>query len=194
MNQNLNTVSTKINGKKTKISKPIIHNVVITADLQQKIPLHKFIDYSWGTYDFAIYGGRCGYVKTPNMKGRVTVFQSGKMISVGSRSNKEAINQINEAKFCLLHAKIINDLKLKTKIRNIVAVATISNNINLSKIMKLNKAIYDPGRFPGVILKSVRTIRYLIFSSGKVVIVGTKSKKELLEAVFELNQKLSKLV
>ncbi len=67
-----------------------VNNVVCTASLEQTVDVTRMADLSCGIYDQAIYGGRCGYVKMPDMKGRVTVFPSGKMISVGHTISKQS--------------------------------------------------------------------------------------------------------
>ncbi|MBI5378480.1 MAG: hypothetical protein HZA82_07650 [Thaumarchaeota archaeon] len=170
--------------------KLVIRNVIITSDLQQKIDVTKFTNHSWGTYDSNVYGGRCGYVKIPEMRGRVIIFPSGKMISVGANSVKKAISQLNEAKFYFVRAKLIDDVKLKTKIRNMVATTFFPLEGKFTKTVQLKNAIYEPEQFPGIILKSINSINYLIFNSGKIVITGAKSKNELSQARFEINKKL----
>ena len=67
-----------------------------TADLGQTVDITKFNHFSWGTYDLALYGGRCGYVKDDSMTGRVTVFYSGKMISTGAKSESESNEQLSK--------------------------------------------------------------------------------------------------
>ena len=62
-----------------------IRNVVTTADLVQDVDITKFVEFPWGIYDLTYYGGRCGYIKDKLIQGRVTVFKSGKIISVGAR-------------------------------------------------------------------------------------------------------------
>ena len=57
-----------------------ISNIVTTGNLKQKIIINKLNDFPWGLYDQATYNGNCGYVKTPEMKGRVIILDSGKMI------------------------------------------------------------------------------------------------------------------
>ena len=74
-----------------------IVNVVCTADLKQRIEIKKFNEFSWGIYDSEIYRGICGYVKSPEMQGKVTVFSSGKMISIGAKSIRSAKEQIFHA-------------------------------------------------------------------------------------------------
>lgn len=181
---------------KSAISKAsvIISNVVSTSDLHQNIDIEKFINFPWGIYDLEIYGGRCGYLKSPEMRGRVTIFPSGKMISVGAKSITKSLQQLNQAKFYLLREKLISDVKLKPKIQNIVATLSLDKKLKINQISsKLKGAIYEPERFPGIILKSMRSVSYLIFASGKVVISGAKSEEELSQAAFEIQHKLVSL-
>ena len=171
--------------------RPVISNIVSTSNLHHKVDIKKFVKFGWGTYDNAIYGGRCGYVKTPEMQGRVIVFPSGKMISVGAKSSRKSFEQLNQAKFCLLKEKLISDIRLKHKIQNIVGTLNLKNNLKINQIVtKLQGAIYEPEQFPGVILKSTRSLSYLIFASGKIVISGAKSENELMEASFEIQRKI----
>lgn len=171
-----------------------IVNVVSTSTLNQKVDIRKFIEFGWGIYDSEIYGGRCGYVKAPEMDGRVTVFPSGKMISVGGKSIKKSIEQLNYAKFYLVREKLIQDTTLRPKIQNIVATLVLPKLPSLAKIYdKLTGAIYEPDQFPGIILKSINSVSYLIFASGKIVIAGAKSNRELSLTAFEIQQKLGVL-
>lgn len=180
--------------KKLDEVRPIISNIVSTSNLHNKVDVKKFVKFGWGTYDDTIYGGRCGYVKTPEMQGRVIVFPSGKMISVGARSARKSFEQLNQAKFCLLRGKLIPDVRLEQKIQNIVGTLTLENNLRINRIVaKLQGAIYEPEQFPGIILKSVRSLSYLIFASGKIVISGAKSEEELMEASLEIQGKIKSL-
>ena len=64
------------------------------------------------------------------------------------------------------------------KITNITATAHISNNpLDLNKLAKnLWNCIYNPAKFNALILK--RNTTSLIFKTGKIVIVGSKSPEE----------------
>ena len=174
--------------------KPKITNVVCTGSLNQSVDIKTFNKFGWGIYDMAIYSGRCGYVKSPEMQGRVTVFPSGKMISVGAKSVKKAIEQLHQAKFYLMQVKLISDVQLHGKVHNVVGLLTLNNTLQINKIMpKLKGAIYEPEQFAGIILKSIKSVSYLIFASGKIVISGATSEEDLSRAAFEIQQKLSSL-
>jgi TATA-box binding protein (TBP) (component of TFIID and TFIIIB) len=58
-----------------------IENVVTTANLNKHVDIAKFIKDPWGMYDLEYYDGICGYVNDQMIRGRVTLFKSGKMIS-----------------------------------------------------------------------------------------------------------------
>jgi len=68
-----------------------IVNVVATASLDRRVDLeslresfpHKVV------HDLEIYGGRTAYFKSKKMQGKVSIFSSGKMISVGTKSQKK---------------------------------------------------------------------------------------------------------
>jgi len=118
-----------------------IVNVVTTADLKQKVNIEKLNDFAWGIYDQISYRGICGYIKTPDMKGRVTIFTSGKMISIGSNSIQDSIDKLNQAKFFLLKENLIHDIELKPILRNTITTMDFAKKLNLKKI------IYEFNRF-----------------------------------------------
>ena len=63
-----------------------IVNVVATADLAQRVDIQEIAEIPYTIHDSEIYGGRVTYLKTPQMYGKVTIFPSGKLISVGTKS------------------------------------------------------------------------------------------------------------
>ncbi|MDE1829227.1 MAG: hypothetical protein KGI25_02780 [Thaumarchaeota archaeon] len=162
--------------------------------MRQKVDLTKFLNFEWGIYDGEIYGGRCGYVKLPETKGKVTVFSSGKVISIGAKSTNDSFKQLNNAKFQLLQANLIFDVEIEPKIQNIVATLSLDHSLSINKMVReLRGAIYEPDQFPAVILKSVNKGSYLIFASGKIVISGCKSDDEIMQASFEIQQKIESI-
>jgi transcription initiation factor TFIID TATA-box-binding protein len=169
---------------KTLLPKEIkIRNVVTTADLKQKIDIEKLNDVPWGIYDQQMYHGICGYVKTPDMKGRVTVFSSGKMISIGSNTIEDSIDKLYQAKFYLQKGNFSKEVELYPTVRNTVAVMLFSSKLNLKKVsLDLPNSIYEPDIFPGLRYKIKDGLSILIFSSGKIIIVGGKSISDIKQA------------
>ena len=59
-----------------------IVNVVATTSVDQSLDFNELTKNKEIIYNSNAYGGKVAYLKTKNMKGKVSIFQSGKMISV----------------------------------------------------------------------------------------------------------------
>ena len=173
-----------------RTSKITIHNVVATATLDRPVDLeslHERFPHEI-VHDQEIYGGRTAYFKSKDMEGKVSIFRSGKMISIGTRSVEEAKQEL------ILVAKILNaSLKTEPKIQNIVATANCDFEVNLDKIASLKKmkVIYEPDQFPGAIIylplpENATVATILLFASGKLVCVGLKDPKDVHAAIEQL--------
>ena len=170
-----------------------IVNVVATADLKQPVNLKIISTLPHTIHDQEIYGGRVAYLKTPEMHGKVTIFPSGKLITVGTRSPQQAQEDIQTTGQILLSVDLIEPVELTTNIRNLVAVLTLQQTVDLEKLAQENNAIYEPEQFPGAIMKTTRPkATHLVFSSGKIVITGTRNTQELQEAAQEITEKILK--
>jgi transcription initiation factor TFIID TATA-box-binding protein len=169
----------------------MIRNVISTADLKQTVDAQKFINYSWGKYDVEYYGGRCGYVKDETISGRVTVFLSGKMISTGANSLTKSIKQLKRTRNLLVDNHFIKNVRLVPKIQNIVATANIGTRIDLNEVARrVPKITFEPEQFSGAILRTSQKQVCLIFSSGKIVIVGSTSEGQLSETTNKMKSML----
>ncbi|MFH0849299.1 MAG: TATA-box-binding protein [archaeon] len=79
-------------------------------------------------------------------------------------------------------------------IENVVASATLSQNIDLNSIVRAFPGVeYRPEQFPGLVyrLKKPKTAT-LIFSSGKMVCTGAKSERQAKKAVVKVVDELKK--
>lgn len=171
-----------------------IVNLVATADFKQPVELQEISTLEYMIYDQEIYGGRVAYLKTLDMHGKVTIFPSGKMISVGSRSPEQAQEDLDFTVKYLIRASIIEPVNIKAKIRNIVALLETQHIGYLEELAKTYGAMYEPEQFPSAILRLEDTnATYLIFSSGKIIISGTSSINELEKAVILIDTILSEL-
>jgi len=174
-----------------------IVNVVATTLLDRFVDLESLRELfpHEVIYDQEIYGGRVAYFKSKNMEGKVSIFWSGKMISVGTKSVEKAIQELEFV------TKSLNaSLKTKPKIQSIVATADLKTSIDLEGFLNQIKeekrfhAIYEPEQFPGAILKFplVQGVdaTILLFSSGKLVCVGLKRHDDVQKAVELIASKL----
>jgi len=161
--------------------------VICTADLKQNVEIARLNGYSWGRFDVVDnYNGKVGYVKDKSMDGRTSVFLSGKLISTGAKSLKKSREQLYRTKKLLLQADFIKNVTIQPEIRNIVVTFDINKRIDFENIINKKTVIYEPDQFPGLIYKSNIGTTCLIFSSGKIVIVGSKSEEQIERTIEDL--------
>jgi len=164
------------------LTNPIVVNIVATADLRQQVELTEIAKIRHTIHGPEIYGGRVAYLKTPTMHGKTTIFPSGKLISVGTNTRKQAKHDLQETVDTLTQANLIKPVSVTANVRNIVALLTLPNPIPLEQLEEPN-SIYEPEQFPAAIVKSNDPkATYLIFNSGKIIISGVKNEEELEEA------------
>jgi transcription initiation factor TFIID TATA-box-binding protein len=141
-------------------------------------------------YDSDVYGGRVAYFKTKQMQGKISIFSSGKMISVGTKSEAQAQKELQLAKQFLVEKHLIREVELEPRTQNIVATADFGQPINLEEVAQRTKAIYEPEQFPGAILRIKEPFKasVLIFASGKIVITGLTRKEQIDQVIQEINK------
>ena len=85
-------------------------------------------------------------------------------------------------------------MELTTTLRNLVAVLTLPETVHLEALAQENNVMYEPEQFPGAIIKTTQPkATHLVFSSGKIVISGTRSIQELQEAANWITEVLQKV-
>ena len=168
--------------------KTAVVNVVVTAALNQALDLDELGKFREILHDSDVYGGRVAYFKASNMEGKVSIFASGKMISVGTTSEKKAFRELECAKKYLIEKGLIKPTLLQPKIQNIVATADFGTNVDLEKLSKNCKMIYEPEQFPSGIIKIEEPHKstVLLFASGKAVITGLKSSNQIKPTIQKL--------
>ena len=165
-----------------------IQNIVCTGDLKQEIAIGTFNKYKHLSSNLDLY--RCGYVKDDSMVGRVTVFHSGKLISVGTKSPNDAKNELEKASKILQSYKLSKPIKIIPQVRNIVGRFDLQKKLSIEKLARiLPKSMYEPEQFPGLIYHIQDSCTALLFASGKGVIAGARSIEELNQAFFEIKSR-----
>ena len=170
------------------MTKTAIVNVVATAALNQKLDLDELGKFREILHDSDVYGGRVAYFKLSDMKGKVSLFASGKMISVGTTSEKEAFYELKYAQKFLVEKGFMKPILLEPKIQNIVVTADIEESVNLEELSKNCRMIYEPEQFPSGILRIEEPFKatVLLFASGKAVITGLKSSNQIKPTIQKL--------
>jgi transcription initiation factor TFIID TATA-box-binding protein len=169
-------------------------NIVISTSLEHDIPLEKMAATLSNTeYNPEQFPGLVIRIKEP--KTSALIFSSGKVVCTGART----IEKVHEAIKQIIKSLDKIGIKIKIepviKIQNIVASGSIGMDLNLNTLaMKLPNTEYEPEQFPGLVYKLMEAkATFLLFSNGKVVCTGTKSEKEVHEALGMLIANLKKI-
>jgi len=165
-----------------------IVNVVATASLDQELDFGKLRKFKEISHDPKVYGGRVANFKKTQMQGRISLFCSGKMISVGTINEQRAFDELELAMQFLTKKGLIKKVKLFPKIQNIVVTADFECDLILEQLAEHDEIIYEPEQFPGAILriKEPHKTTVLIFASGKATITGLKSVEQISPTIKKL--------
>ncbi len=120
-------------------------------------------------------------------KATILIFSTGKMVVTGLRKASEAkivvdtvVKRIKKAKIEVSNPRIT--------VQNIVASGDLHTPIDLNMAaVVMEYAMYEPEVFPGLIyrMQDPKTV-FLIFSTGKIVCTGGKTKEAVARAVQKL--------
>ncbi|MFC1691565.1 TATA-box-binding protein [Nanoarchaeota archaeon] len=179
--------------EKGKIDIKVV-NIVISSSLEHDIPLEKMAATLSNTeYNPEQFPGLVIRIKDP--KTSALIFSSGKIVCTGARTMENVEKSIQEIIKSLEKININITVKPEPKVQNIVASGSIGMVLNLNELaMKLENTEYEPEQFPGLVYKLPQAkATFLLFSNGKIVCTGTKSEKEVHEAVDKLIENLKKV-
>jgi len=165
-----------------------IENVVASATLNQKVDLNAVVKgYPGVEYRPEQFPGLVFRLKRP--KTATLIFNSGKMVCTGAKSEKEARRAVMKVVKELKKGGIIIISKPELKIQNIVASVSLGGKIDLEQaVSKLGKTMYEPEQFPGLIYRMEEPkVVILLFASGKLVCTGAKKEQDVYDAVGKLH-------
>ena len=126
-------------------------------------------------------------IKEP--KTSALIFSSGKVVCTGARTIEKVHESIKKIIKSLEKINVKITIVPKVTIQNIVASGAIGMDLNLNTLaMKLQNTEYEPEQFPGLIyrMQDPKTV-LLLFSSGKLVCTGAKSKEMVHESVAKVH-------
>ena len=174
-------------------TKAIIHiqNVVASATVNQKVDLNAVVKSCPGVeYRPEQFPGLVFRLKRP--KTATLIFNTGKMICTGAKSEKEARRAVMTVVKELKKGGIIIISKPDLKVVNMVASASLGGRIDLEQaVSTLGKAMYEPEQFPGLIYRMDEPkVVILIFASGNLVCTGAKKEQDVYDAVHKLHERL----
>lgn len=122
--------------------------------------------------------------------GRVAylVFRTGRVVVVGCRSTDEVQEAVRRLlRRIQLHVPGVPS-RVHVQIQNMVLTIDLGRRVDLERLStKLERSIYIPDDFPGLIYKSgIGKPAALVFSSGRIVVVGATSVEDAEEVVREI--------
>jgi len=168
-----------------------IENVVAAVTLNQKVDLNAVVKSFPGVeYRPKQFPGLVFRLKKP--KTATLIFNSGKMVCTGAKSEKEARRAVMKVVKELKKGGIIIIGKPELKIVNMVASVSLGGIIDLEKAVRpLGKTMYEPEQFPGMIYRMDEPrVVILMFASGKLVCTGAKREQDVYDAVHKLHRML----
>lgn len=166
-----------------------IENVVASATLKQRIDLNSVVKaFPNVEYRPEQFPGLVFRLKKP--KTATLIFNSGKMVCTGAKSEKQAKKAVRTVIQELKDNGILIVEKAEMKVQNIVASASLGGKIDLEKsVFSLGRTMYEPEQFPGLIYRMVEPkVVILLFASGKLVCTGAKKESEVYDAVNKLHE------
>ena len=172
-----------------------IENVVgtVVVEITEKIDLTKIArKHPDVEYNPERFPGLVMRIREP--KATFLIFSTGKMVVTGLRREEEAA-QVVEKVMKKIKKAGIKASNPKITIQNIVASGDLHTHIDLNlAAIVMEYAMYEPEVFPGLIyrMQDPKTV-FLIFSTGRIVCTGTKSKEVVREAVLKLNHEVREL-
>ena len=173
-----------------------IQNVVATAAFNHPVDLDAVVKaFPHVQYRPHVFPGLAFRLKKP--KTCTLIFNSGRMVCTGAKSEKEARRAILNVARELKKGGIIIPGKPEIKIQNIVASGSLGGPIDLEALcerVRSGSLMYEPEQFPGAIyrMESPKVV-FLIYSNGKIVCVGAKKEEDVYEAVENLRRRLEEM-
>jgi len=166
-------------------------NVVASGTLGQRVNLNAVVKgFPNAEFPSKRFPGLVFRLKKP--KTTSLIFRSGKIVCTGGRSENEAIKAVENVVKQLSKKGIIIPDRPEVQINNMVASANLRQMVDLTSVCTLQNTIYEPDQFPAIIYQMDNPkVVFLIFSTGKLICVGAKNKKEIHLAIKGLVQKLN---
>lgn len=120
-----------------------------------------------------------------NPKTTVIIFSTGKIVSIGSRSKNLACESIRAT---ISEIECIEGDKIRIeriRVENVVAVSDLCHYVDIDKIINYGiEHMHKPKGFHGIIHRIKNNVAVIIFKSGKVISVGSKSENEAKTTIY----------
>lgn len=166
-------------------------NVVASGDLHQTVDLNRLSGIGEEfIFDPKKYHG--GYLSLHG--GKATIYRSGKYILYGMKSTN-CLSGIWDEFYSFLSSYLDMSVAAFPVIQNVVGMTEIHRKISLTKVcavFSLEYVEYEPEVFPGLIWRMEKGT-CIIFSSGKILVMGVKSVDQLNLVEVYIRSRLAQL-
>lgn len=178
------------------MSDPSIVNVVGGGSIGREIDLSQTAqDFPGDCVEYDPSSFEAAVIRYTDPKATVMLYSSGKYSLAGAQSvdDAERANQIFTSDIEQMTHSQLSDKNFE--IRYLVATADLGTPLNLNEVMVqigIEETEYEPEQFPALFYRPANVHWfYSIFGSGKVVINGCQTVKQLARAYSDIKQKVA---
>jgi transcription initiation factor TFIID TATA-box-binding protein len=179
-----------------KVQSPKIENIVASGSIADSIDL-EMISAKIENCDLNKKRFPGAVLRLQNPKIAVLVFSSGKVVLTGAKSPQDLVHGQDILIQKMKEAGVICHEKSDVAITNMVCSYDLKKYINLNKVvitLNVENIEYEPEQFPGLVYRiSDPKVVVLIFSSGKIILTGGKTMKDVERGVVFLEHMLSQI-
>jgi len=161
-----------------------IENVVASSELGQGIDLSSIAKALPGAeYKPTVFPGLVLRLRNP--RATALIFSSGRIVCTGAKSEKQARLAVEAAIEELRRGGIVILGRPEAIVRNVVASCRLGVSLDLDEVARsLRGAIYEPGRFPGLVYRAKGSgVAILLFRNGNAICAGGKGESDIREAI-----------
>jgi len=170
-----------------------LENLVVSVSINQRINLEQFARKAKDIeYDPDHFPGAIFRMKEPRVS--ALIFSSGKVNCTGARHWDEIPIIVEKLKKKFKEGGI-NTTSIDSKVQNLVVSANLGYEVNIDvAATELDNVEYEPEQFPGLIfrVKEPKCV-VLVFTSGKVNVVGAKEWKFIDQALEQVDAKMKEI-
>lgn len=163
-----------------------IDNVVVTSSIEQGIALAQLErDLQRAVYDPDAFPGLVYRLTDP--KATILLFRTGNLVCTGPDSEKMSREAIRTVLSRLADLGIAVPAEPEMDVVNVVGSADLGTGLDLETValdLGLTRTEYDPEQFPGLVYRLTDPpVVILLFGSGKCVVTGASTAREVTVAV-----------
>jgi transcription initiation factor TFIID TATA-box-binding protein len=180
-----------------RVSEIKIKNIVASTQISDELDLNAIAMALPDTkYEPEKFPGLC--LRLKGERASTLLFSSGKAVCAGAKSLENVESVIDQVSRKLKSVGFEVKSKPKIQIQNIVASADLHHKLNLTSIaveLGLERVEYEPEVFPGLVYRLPESkVVMLLFTTGKIICLGTRKKEAIEDAVSKLREQLSLLI